>query len=322
MDLAVYAIPAFIFFMLVEGSVAAKRQLDAYERRDTAASLTMGIGNVIIGLALKGVNVILFTFVYRFRLLELSSSSVWTWVGGFLVADFIFYWWHRMHHEVRFFWAAHEPHHSSQRYNLSTALRQSWLTPLSGLPFWWIMALMGFEPALTFTIIAINTLYQFWLHTETVDKVGPLEWFLNTPSHHRVHHGTNVQYLDRNHAGMFIIWDKLFGTFEPEVEPPIYGMTDNIDTYNPMRIAFQQFGAMIRECLEARNLGEAAGRIFAPPGWSPDGSTITAVEMRRRWEAGLAPLPSDPHEPASSPRASAPPPPTPDPDREQAVPIG
>ena len=280
LDLTIYAIPAFVVFMIVEAIVVSQRRVRGYELRDTAASLAMGIGQVLIDLFMKGVALVLFAFVGRFAILDLDASSVWTWIALLIATDFAYYWFHRLHHEIRFFWAAHVNHHSSRHYNLSTALRQSWTTPFTSLVFYWPLALIGFSAPAILTAIAINTLYQFWIHTEAIDRVGPLEWVINTPSHHRVHHGSNVEYLDRNYAGMLIIWDRMFGTFEPEVAAVDYGLTKNIETFNPVRIAFHEWAAMLRDAARAQSLRDAARYLLEPPGWSPDGSTQTAEQMR------------------------------------------
>jgi sterol desaturase/sphingolipid hydroxylase (fatty acid hydroxylase superfamily) len=179
------------------------------------------------------------------------------------------------------FWACHVNHHSSTHYNLSTALRQAVLTPLSGPIFWAPLPLIGFPPWMVLTAQAWSLLYQFWLHTEAIDRLGPLEAIMNTPSHHRVHHGKNVRYLDKNHAGIFIIWDKLFGTFAPEEERVVYGLTTDITTYNPLRIGFHEFAAIGRDVARAPSLRAKLGYMFRPPGWSHDGSTKTATELQR-----------------------------------------
>ena len=178
----------------------------------------------------------------------------WAWVLIFLADDFCYYWFHRISHENRLFWASHVVHHSSKMYNLSTALRQTWTGSFMSFVFWLPLAIVGFHPVMILAQMSVSLLYQYWIHTELIDKLP--RWFeavFNTPSHHRVHHATNPQYLDRNHAGILIIWDKLFGTFEPEVEKPIYGLVKNIDTYNPLKIAFLEWYNMCREAwLETR----------------------------------------------------------------------
>jgi len=272
-----FAIPVFILSMLAEGLWAARavkdrnRDVLGYERRDTAASILMGLGNVFIALGTKVAVFAVMTWLYAHRFFTLPQVW-WTWALLFVAEDFCYYWFHRTSHEVRFFWAAHVNHHSSQKYNLSTALRQSWTTPFTAPIFWWPLALVGFAPWMILTQQAISLLYQFWLHTEAIGSLDPLEAVLNTPSHHRVHHGSNVEYLDRNHAGILIIWDKLFGTFEPEVAPVAYGLTTNLTTFHPVRVAFHEWRAMLRDVRGARRLRDALGYLFGPPGWSPDGS--------------------------------------------------
>lgn len=286
MSVLVYvAVPFFIALLLLEMRrhralrAAGDRRWIGYERRDTAASLEMGVGNVLIAAALHGLTGAVFVFAWEHRIFELGTGP-WAWAALFVADDFVYYWFHRLSHEVRFLWAAHENHHSSRHYNLSTALRQSWTTPLTTLPFYVWLPLLGFHPAMVATQVAVSLIYQFWIHTELIDRLGPFEWIFNTPSHHRVHHGANVEYLDRNHGGILIVWDRLFGTFEPERAPVRYGLTKNIETFSPWRIAFHEWAAMFRQVSEARSLREALGRIFAPPGWSPDGSTLTSSQLR------------------------------------------
>jgi sterol desaturase/sphingolipid hydroxylase (fatty acid hydroxylase superfamily) len=279
LDLTIYAIPAFFVLMLAEGAVVSVLGLRGYERRDTIASLAMGVGNVLIDLFAKGLHFALLAALAPLALFEIGSAW-WEWAILLVVADFVYYWFHRLSHDVRFLWAAHVNHHSSQRYNLSTALRQSWTTPFTSLLFWWPLAVVGFSSEMILAAIAINTLYQFWIHSEAIGRLGPFEWVLNTASHHRVHHGTNLEYLDRNHGGMFIVWDRLFGTFEPERAPVRFGLTKNIDTYHPVEIAFHEWKAMLRDVAAADSLHARIGLLFRPPGWSPDSSSLTTREMR------------------------------------------
>jgi len=288
--LILYAIPAFLVLMVVEilwarRAVAEQAPLRGYELRDTATSLTMGIVNVVISGFTKVATYAILVWLYQYRVVTLGTG-VLAWVLLFFAEDFCYYWFHRTSHEVRLFWAAHVNHHSSQHYNLSTALRQSWTTPFTGPIFWWPLPLLGFAPWMVLTQQAISLLYQFWLHTEAIGRLGPLETVFNTPSHHRVHHGTNVEYLDRNHAGILIIWDRLFGTFEPERARVDYGITTNLTTFHPLRVAFHEWHALLRDVRHARRLRDALGYMFGPPGWSPDGSRKTSRQQRE--EAGLA----------------------------------
>jgi len=278
-ELIYWSIPAFALLLAAELFVARGRPVRGYEAKDTAASLTMGLGNVAISVFTKVLAVGLFALCYEHRVLDLGTSAL-GWVLLFPLEDLCYYWFHRLHHEVRLLWAAHENHHSSRYYNLSTALRQSWTTPLTGMVFWTPLAFLGFPPAMILTAQAVSLLYQYWIHTELIGRLGPFEWIFNTPSHHRVHHGRNVQYLDRNHGGILIVWDRLFGTFEPEGESVDFGLTKNIETFNPLRIAFHEFVSIAHDVRRAGSLGEAMGYVLRPPGWSPDGRTLTAAQLR------------------------------------------
>ena len=286
MSVLVYvAIPVFFALIGLEmrrhraRRAAGRGDLLGYERRDTAASLWMGVGNVVVAALVQGGVAALYFLAYEHRLFELGSGP-WAWLGLFFAEDLVYYGFHRSSHEVRLLWAAHENHHSSERYNLSTALRQSWTTPLTTVPFYVWLPLLGFHPLMVQTQVGISLLYQFWLHTELIGRLGPLERVLNTPSHHRVHHGTNVEYLDRNHGGILIVWDRLFGSFEPERAPARYGLTKQIETFDPFRVAFHEWAAMARQARRAGSLRDALGHLFAAPGWSPDGSTLTASQLR------------------------------------------
>lgn len=280
-DLTHYAIPAFIALMLLEATLGAAqlRQRIYVDTRDTRASLAMGVGSVFINLMWKSV-----VYAYLSALSTLApwklGAGAWVWAAAVVGDDFCYYWFHRLSHEVRFLWAAHVNHHSSRRYNLSTALRQSWTTPFTSFWFWTPLPLLGFEPAMILTVQTVSLLYQFWIHTETIGNLGIFERFMNTPSHHRVHHATNVLYLDRNHGGFFIVWDRLFGTFEREVEAPLYGLTRNIETYDAVKIAFHEWTALAHDVRMARTWRDRLGYLTMPPGWSPDGATKTANEMR------------------------------------------
>lgn len=283
MTYILFAIPVFFGTMFLEYLLGLKhrRRGRGYARKDTAASLAMGIGNVFLSFVFKAASFGLYLWVYQFRLFDIPDTAWWTFPLLVLCEDFCYYWFHRVHHEVRFFWAAHVNHHSSTRYNLSTALRQSWTTPITGPLFWAPLALVGFNPALILVAQTISLLYQYFLHTELVPKLGPLEWIFNTPSHHRVHHGRNPEYLDRNYAGIFIIWDRLLGTFEPERAEVDYGLTKNIQTYNPWKIAFHEWTAMFKDSWAAQGIGNKLGFLLRPPGWLPGGKGATAKDLRR-----------------------------------------
>lgn len=281
--LILFAIPVFVLSMLVEHWLGRRQGLALYENKDTRASLSMGLGSAIIGLGFKLLFLWVLTLLYEYRLWTLGTGPL-VWFAILFAEDCCYYWSHRMNHEVRMLWAGHVNHHSSERYHLATALRQSWTQPFMMWVFWVPLPLLGFHPAMILTQQAISLIYQFFIHTTLVKKLGPLEWIMNTPSHHRVHHAVNTRYLDRNHAGIFIIWDRLFGTFveERDDDPPVYGITKNIRTFNPWRIAFHEWAAVVRDARRASGLWNKLRYVFSPPGWSPDGSTLTAAQMRDR----------------------------------------
>jgi sterol desaturase/sphingolipid hydroxylase (fatty acid hydroxylase superfamily) len=239
-----------------------------YERRDTAASLGMLAGNVAITLATAGALAKVSDAVYRRRITNIGSRRG-ALIGAMVLWDFLYYWDHRWMHEVRLLWAHHVSHHSSERYNLSTALRQPW----SGFLTSWVflpMPLLGFPARTVMRAGQLNLLYQYWIHTEAIDRLpAPAEAVLNTPSHHRVHHGANRQYLDKNYGGILIVWDRLFGTFEPEVRRVKYGLTTNIHTYNPVRIAYHEFVDIGRDVVRARGWRAKARHVLGRPGWQP-----------------------------------------------------
>jgi sterol desaturase/sphingolipid hydroxylase (fatty acid hydroxylase superfamily) len=273
------AIPLFVTLLVAEAVAASWMQRDAYDIRDTAASLAMGVGNVGVGLFAKLMQLGLFTLVYRFALFHIGHQW-WAWVLLFFGDEISYYVFHRTSHECRFFWASHVVHHSSQYYNLSTALRQTWTGAWFGWIFWIWLPLVGFSPIMVLTMQAVSLLYQFWIHTEVVPSLGPLETVFNTPSHHRVHHGSNPQYIDRNHGGTLIVWDKLFGTFEPEAERVKYGLTKNINSFHPVRIAFHEWQDIWRDMRNAQSLRDKVRAIFGRPGAQPEYEAAGAAASR------------------------------------------
>lgn len=267
-DLIQLAIPAFLLLMIIEAVAGTVMQREIYEVKDAAASVTMGLGNLAADLLAKVVQFSILTYLHRFAIFHIGFQW-WAWVLLFFGDEFSYYWFHRVSHECRLFWASHVVHHSSQRYNLSTALRQTWTGSFMSFVFWLWLPIVGFAPVMIMAMKAISLLYQFWIHTELVRSLRPLEAVFNTPSHHRVHHGSNPRYIDRNHGGTLIIWDKLFGTFEPEnpADPVRFGLTKNIETYNPVRIAFHEWVDMFRDAWRAPGWGNKLRYVFGNPGW-------------------------------------------------------
>lgn len=284
-----YAVPFFALLIGIEAYLNYRERSDNYQLKDSAASISMGLGSVFIDLITKTIAFLAFKFIYTNYALfsDALSFTILGWVLLFFLDDFTFYWHHRLSHQVRLLWAAHVNHHSSTHYNLSTALRQSW-TELFYKYIWYLwLPLLGFPPIMILTQISISLIYQFWIHTKHIKRFPAFfEFVMNTPSHHRVHHAKNIIYLDRNHAGILIIWDRLFGTFmeEDPNEPVVYGITTNINTYNPLKIASHEFINLGKDIYKAPTFSDKLKYLLLPPGWSHDGSTMTADEMRVDWE--------------------------------------
>jgi sterol desaturase/sphingolipid hydroxylase (fatty acid hydroxylase superfamily) len=277
-----YAIPFFVLLLVVEALSFRhyEGELAGYEARDTRTSLTMGLGNVTINVLWKLVVVAIYAGLYELTPLRLDPHNPLTWVALFFADDLAYYWFHRVSHESRVFWASHVVHHSSTHYNLSTALRQTWV-PMTYLPFWLPLLLLGFAPWMVLLAQAWSLIYQFGLHTERIGRLPrPLEAVLNTPSHHRVHHGSNEVYLDRNYGGILIIWDRLFGSFEPEGERVRYGLTTNIGTFKPLRVAFGEYTALWHDIRVAHGARTKLALIFRGPGWRPAGEDEVSEPVR------------------------------------------
>ena len=271
-DLILYAIPFFVASLLVEwlqfrhdGEAAG---LIGYETHDTLTSLAMGIGNVVTNTAWKVVVVAVYAGVYELTPLRVPTGAWWAWLALVVADDFTYYWYHRLSHTMRIFWASHVVHHSSQHYNLSTALRQPW-TPMTYFIFWIPLALLGFKPWMILLEQSVSLTFQFFIHTERVQRLWrPIEFVFNTPSHHRAHHGANDIYLDRNYGGILIVWDRLFGSFQPETERVRYGLTRNIETFNPVRVATHEWLAIIADVRHARSWSDRFNFVFRGPGWA------------------------------------------------------
>ena len=273
-----YAVPFFVLLLLVEALTYRHLRSDGlvgYELDDTRTSLLMGTGNATINVLWKLAVVAVYAALYELTPLRLDAGDWWVWVLLFFLDDLAYYAFHRVSHESRVFWASHVVHHSSQHYNLSTALRQTWV-PMTYLPFWLPLLLLGFEPWMVLLAQSWSLIYQFGLHTERIGKLPrALEAVLNTPSHHRVHHGANEQYLDRNYGGILVIWDRLFGSFEPEGERVRYGLTTNLSTFNPVRVAFHEYAALGRDVRAARSWRARWNVLLRGPGYRPPPTSAT-----------------------------------------------
>lgn len=281
------AVPAFAALIGLEMVLTKRTGRGRYDWRDAGASLTLGLGNTVAAALGAGAVLAMSLWVFQYRLFDIPFAW-WAFILCFVVDDLAYYACHRSAHRVRWFWASHVTHHSSQHYNLSTALRQTWTGFFSlGFLFRMPLFLIGFPPAMVFFCAGLNLVYQFWIHTEQVGRMPRLfEAVMNTPSHHRVHHAVNPRYLDRNYAGVFIIWDRLFGTFEAEraEDPPRYGIVKALPTLNPCWAAVHEWVAIGRDAVAARSVRELGGLLFGPPGWQPDGAGETSETIRARWQ--------------------------------------
>ena len=301
-DVTRVAIPLYVLGILIElVAIRYWQRKGEFETRDAFTSLLMGAGNVAAGLLLGFVSVTALLWVWQFRFLDLGLHW-WVFVVAFIFDDLRYYCYHRIAHRVRWVWAEHVNHHSSQHYNLTTALRQSWTGQMTGMFVLQVpMVLFGFHPAVIAFVYGFNLIYQFWIHSEAIDKLPrPIEYIFNTPSHHRVHHATNPRYLDANYAGTLIIWDRMFGTFVEELpeDMPRYGIVKNVGTFNPVRVAFHEWVGMFKDVFSSGlTLRQRLMYMIAPSGWSHDGSRKTSEDLKADYvrlnpsQAGKAGLP-------------------------------
>ena len=283
-----YAIPAFVLLVLVEMIAAWARDKRRYCPKDTLTSLALGTGSNVAGVLVGGMAIAISFWVAKFAIFDIGYQWYW-FVICFVVDDLSYYAFHRSAHRVRWFWASHVIHHSSQHYNLSTALRQTWTGFFSlNLIFRIPLLLIGFPVEMVLFVGGINLIYQFWIHTEMIGRMP--RWFeavMNTPSHHRVHHATNPRYLDKNYAGVFIVWDKMFGTFieERADDRPRYGIVKDLGSFNLLWAAFHEWIGIAKDVWRAPTLGAKWNYMVKPPGWSHDGSRDTSETIKARFEA-------------------------------------
>ncbi|MDF2256044.1 sterol desaturase family protein [Streptantibioticus ferralitis] len=284
-DVVFWSIPAFVLLAVVEIILVRLHpdEEDAgYEAKDAVTSVSMGLGSLFFGFLWKFQDVAIYGVIYELTPLRVPLSW-WTLPLMLLAQDFFSYWSHRSHHVIRILWACHVVHHSSRKFNLTTALRQPWMTFTVGF-FLLPMVAVGVHPAVLAFCSSLNLVYQFWIHTERIDKMPRwFEFVFNTPSHHRVHHASQGNYLDRNYGGVLIIWDRLFGSFVAEMERPVYGLTKNIRTYNPLKVASHEYMAIAKDVKMADSWSERVGRVFREPGWRPqDGTPISVASAPRQ----------------------------------------
>jgi len=285
------AVPLFFVLIGLELVWAKRRGVSVYRFADTLTDLSCGISSQVLLLFWAAAQLALYAWVYEHWRLFTIRPTWLAWAVAFVAVDFAYYWWHRLSHEVNVLWAAHVVHHQSEDYNLAVALRQSVITSWTALPFYLPLALLG-VPTLVFAVVhALSTLYQFWIHTQLVRRVrGPIDWILNLPSHHRVHHAINEPYLDKNYGATLIVWDRLFGTYAPEEEPCVYGITKPLGSFDPIWAQVHYWGDMARMARAAKRPTEKLKVWFASPAWKPEGYVVEAppVQGREKYDRPLS----------------------------------
>jgi alkylglycerol monooxygenase len=282
------AVPVFFASIGVESLVARHRGVRAYRLNDAVTDLSCGVASQIEAMFFAGLQLGIYALVYdRFRLRELHGPLAWA--VAFVGVDFLYYWWHRLSHEINVLWAAHVVHHQSEDYNLAVALRQSITTSWTGLPFYLPLAVLGVPPLVYAITHALSTLYQFWIHTELVGKMrGPIDWIFNLPSHHRVHHAINGDYLDKNYGATLIVWDRLFGTYIEETTPCTYGITKPLASFNPLWAQVQYYVELAARTVRLRGLDRA--RVWvASPAWSGRTETKPAHDAHGKYDPRATP---------------------------------
>ena len=270
-DIYAYGVPVVLLLITAEVIYSSIKGLNFYKLEDTIAGLGLLLGNFLIGLLTKSSIFLIYVYLYQFRLITVNDLlPIWAvWLATFVMIDFVYYWYHRFSHRVRFMWAVHMNHHSSEEMNFTVSLRQAWFGPITKVPFFIFMPLVGFDPIITAVAGVASTLWGVIGHTQWIRRLGILEYIFVTPSSHRVHHGSNECYIDRNYGNLLIIWDRLFGTFAEEIEPVKFGIRDNVKTYNPIKITFMFWGQMISDFKKSTTTKEKILSFFGSPEWKP-----------------------------------------------------
>lgn len=276
------AIPLYFLAIAIELFVDWRRRTNEYEIKDTFTNLFVGTVSVLWGLLFVGVSLSIYQFCYELTPLKVPETAWWAWVLLFFLDDFAYYWFHRFSHESRFLWNFHVVHHSSEHYNLSVALRQSWFGHFVTWMFYFPIALLGFPPWMIVTMHGLNLVYQFWIHTRFIKDLGWFEFIFNTPAHHRVHHGVNNPYLDKNYAGALIIWDRMFGTFVPEAEEPRYGIIKQLNSFNPLWINTHGWVEMWQAMRERKNLSGKLRCVFGSPNMDFEEKLILSPNVKKQ----------------------------------------
>ncbi|MCE3279734.1 MAG: fatty acid hydroxylase [Bacteroidetes bacterium] len=254
-----------------------------YSVKGTLANIYLTTLNFSLDILVRGICLFVLNYFYQFKFTEIHNQVAY-WAVLLICQDFMFYWLHRIDHFCRLFWAVHVTHHSSEEFNLTVGFRSSVFQPLYRFIYFIPLSILGFKGIDIMFIYAATQIYGILIHTKTVDKLGFLEWFMSTPSHHRVHHGANVQYLDKNMGMVFIIWDRLFGTFQEEDknDAVVFGLTENIKTYNPFKMVFHEWIGIFKDLQKPSSFKAKLMYVFGPPGWSHDGSKKTSKQLQEK----------------------------------------
>lgn len=280
----VYSIPVFFLLIGVEILIDKAKKTGYYRLNDALSNINAGITEQVTGAFLKTFVVGLYAWTFEHLRVTTMPDTIWMWVILFIGVDFFYYWFHRLAHEINVLWGGHVVHHQSEEYNLSVALRQGAFQKFGSFLFYLPLAWIGFDPVMFIVVSQFQTLYQFWIHTKVIHKLpAPLEFIFNTPSHHRVHHGRNPKYIDRNHGGTLIIWDRMFGTFQKEEEEVVYGITKPLQTWNPLRAQLDFWKDLGRDLARTPGFIDKLKLLFLPPGWLPAtlGGPQTAPEVSK-----------------------------------------
>lgn len=269
-DYIALSVPIFFILIGIELAYNFYKKYNYYRLNDSISNLSQGIGQQLTGIFMKAALFFGYKYIFEnWRLFDMPKS-IWVWIILFIGVDFFYYWFHRMSHQVNALWAAHIVHHQSEEYNLTVALRQSWFQGWFSWIFYLPLAFFGFNPIMFLTISSFNTLYQFWIHTRAIKSMGFLEYILNTPSHHRVHHGSNPKYIDKNHAGTLIIWDRFFGTFQKEEEEVYYGITKPLASWNPVWANLHYWSDLLKIAQKSPKFKDKVNVFLKSPGWFPE----------------------------------------------------
>lgn len=280
-DYIALSIPIFFLLIGLELLISRLRHTHLYRFNDAVTNISCGIGQQVVGVFLKTFTVLGYVYLYEnYRLIPDMPQNAFTWVLLFIGVDLFYYWFHRLAHEISVLWGSHVVHHQSEEYNLSVALRQSWVQSIFSSLFYLPLAYIGFSPVLFVTVATFQTLYQFWIHTRIINKMPAwFEYVFNTPSHHRVHHGVNPIYIDRNHGGTLIIFDRLFGTFQAEQEEVFYGITVQPKSWNPLWLNLEYWVDLWEEFWQLSSWSNRFHLLFNKPGWHPADVEVTKTEF-------------------------------------------